>query len=263
MTPVFSFIIVNFKSADLLPLWFASLSKTSLLSNEYEIIIVNNDISETEKLDTLNQQHNFKLIHTQSNLGFGTACNLGIQHASGKILGFINPDTQFLSGDLHDVYGQFKNNPSLGIIGLKLITEQGLTQEWSAGTQVTLWDIIRNNLDFPKSKAFWESQKPIGVDWVSGASLFIPQSLFHKIKGFDEDFFLYFEDIDLCERVQAKGKSILYFPNISLSHLSGQSSVSHKQQKQDYYTSQDLYFAKHRPHWEGFCVKLLRKLLSL
>lgn len=263
MRPTFSFIIVNFKSAELLPDWFASLSNTQLSPNEYEVIIVNNDASENEKLDTFQKQHDFKLIHAESNLGFGRACNRGAREASGEILGFINPDAQFISGNLHTISERFQNDPSLGIIGLKLLTQDGTIQEWSTGTEVTLWDILRNNLGVPKSRALWESTEPIKVDWVSGASLFIPKNLFQEIQGFDEDFFLYFEDTDLCKRAKAQGKSILYFPNISVKHLSGQSATSKKQQKQDYYASQDLYFSKHRPKWESLCIKTCRHHLSI
>lgn len=247
----------------MLPLWFASLSNTQLLSNEYEVIIVNNDTAEKNTLDTLKQQYNFKLIHTESNIGFGSACNLGTKHALGEILGFINPDTQFLDGDLHTLQDQFHSDASIGVIGLKLLTKQGLVQEWSAGARVTLWDIIRNNLGFPKSKVLWGSQLPINVDWVSGASLFISQDLFRSINGFNEDFFLYFEDTDLCERVRLQGKSILYFPDISLMHISGASSSSSRKQKKHYYASQDLYFTKHSPKWEGWCIKTLRKLFLI
>jgi GT2 family glycosyltransferase len=260
MKPLFSFILVNFKSAHILPDWFASLSKTGLSAQEYEVIIVNNDESEKEILENLTKKHSFKLIHAQNNVGFGTACNLGARQATGKILGCINPDTQFISGNIHAIHTQFQSDSSIGIIGLKLLTQAGKAQEWSAGVTVTLWDILRNNLGFPKSKALWESAQPISVDWVSGASLFIPKNLFQEIQGFDENFFLYFEDIDLCERISAKGKSILYFPDIALKHLCGQSSTSHKQQKQHYYQSQDIYFSKHRPEWEGFFVKILRIL---
>lgn len=263
MNPLFSLILVNFKSAELLPEWFSSLPQTDLLPHEYEIILVNNDASEKEILGRLAQQYDFKLIHTVSNLGFGAACNIGSQQASGDILGFINPDTQFLIGDLHLVYDHFHTDPSLGIIGLKLVTQQGLAQEWSVGTRITLWDIIRNNLGFPKSKALWESQQPIPVDWVSGAALFIPSDFFDKVHGFNEDFFLYFEDIDLCKRVLTQGKYILYLPTISLHHRSGHSIPSRKQQKDYYYASQDCYFAKHRPQWEVWCVKKLRTLFFL
>lgn len=260
---IFSFIIINFKSAQLLPGWFASLSKTGLSPHEYEVIIVNNDANEKKIIDTLQEKNTFKLIHTESNLGFGAACNLGSRQASGEIIGFINPDTQFLRGQVLALHDLFRNDPSVGIIGLKLLTEQGLVQEWSTGTKVTLWDIIRNNFGFPKSKALWKSQKPISVDWVSGASLFMPRALFQKIQGFDESFFLYFEDIALCERVRSNGKSILYFPDIALKHLGGHSASSHKQQKEYFYTSQDIFFAKHRPPWEGVCVKILRTFFSL
>ncbi len=262
MHPIFSFIIVNFQSAALLPGWFASLETTSLTPDEYEVIIVNNDITEKEILDALAQQLPFTIIHTKNNLGFGAACNIGAANASGEILGFINPDTQFVSGDLRSIRDRFQSESSIGIIGLKLLTQSGSIQKWSAGTRGTLWDVLRNNFGFPASKKLWQSQIPIAVDWVSGASLFIPRDFFRKIKGFDETFFLYFEDIDLCDRVLAQGKSVLYFPDMALMHISGHSAPSHKQQKQYYYASQDRYFAKHRPRWESRCLKILRTLFS-
>lgn len=258
MTPLFSFILVNYKSADLLSLWFASLTHTQLSPDQYEVIVVNNDADEKKSLERLAQQYTFKLIHTPSNLGFGAACNLGANQATGKILSFLNPDTQFFSGDLHTVSKQFLNDASIGIIGTKLLAHTDKVQEWSAGTKVTLWDIMRNNFGFPASKKYWESDQRVAVDWVSGASLFIPRNFFQKIHGFDESFFLYFEDIDLCMRTQQDKKKVLYFPDITIKHLSGHSMPSTIQQKRYYYASQDFYFAKHRPKWEGWCIKFLR-----
>lgn len=262
MKILFSFIIVNFQSAHLLPDWFVSLSKTLLSPHEYEVIIVNNDASEKKFLDTLATQYNFTLIHAKSNLGFGGACNLAATSAQGEIIGFINPDTQFLSGDFHVITKQFASNPSLGILGLKLLTADGIIQPWSTGTTVTLWDIIRNNLHLPKSKALWNASVPTTVDWVSGAALFMPKQLFVEVAGFDEHFFLYFEDTDLCMRVNTLHKSILYFPTLSIQHLGGQSASSHTQQKQHYYASQDIFFAKHRPRIEGILLKILRSFMA-
>lgn len=258
----FSFIVVNFRSAHLLPDWFASLSNTLLSPDEYEIIIVNNDASEKELLDTLATQYTFTLIHAKSNLGFGGACNLAAASAQGEIIGFINPDTRFLPGDFHLITKQFTNNPFLGILGLKLLTADGSTQPWSTGVTVTLWDIIRNNLRLPKSKVLWNATAPTSVAWVSGAALFIPRQLFIEVAGFDEHFFLYFEDTDLCMRVNALHKSILYFPSLAIQHLGGQSASSHTQQKKHYYTSQDIFFAKHRPRIEGIFLKILRSFIA-
>ena len=262
MKILFSFIVVNFRSAHLLPDWFASLSNTFLSSGEYEVIIINNDAREIQALDTLKTHYNFTIIHTKSNLGFGAACNLASQSAHGEIIGFINPDTRFLQGDLRLITQQFTTNPSLGILGLKLLTADGSIQPWSTGTTVTLWDIIRNNLRIPKSTVLWNATVPTTVAWVSGAALFIPKQLFIAVAGFDEHFFLYFEDTDLCTRVTALHKSILYFPTLSIQHLGGQSASSHTQQKQHYYASQDIFFNKHRPHIEGILLKMIRSLIA-
>lgn len=263
MHPTFSFIIINFRSAHLLPEWFASLPTTRLSPDEYEVIVVNNDAHEREALDNLKQHYAFTLIHTENNLGFGAACNRGAAIAQGETLGFINPDSRFLEGALHIVRDRFRNDPSLGIIGLKLVTPDGSIQEWSAGTRITLWDIVRNNLGFPASKKIWLSPTPTAAHWVSGASLFIPRELFSEIGGFDENFFLYFEDVDLCERIRKHHKKILYFPEVAVRHLSGQSASSRADQKKHYYASQDRFFAKHRPKWEGLCIRLLRSALRI
>lgn len=261
MRPIFSFIVVNFRSAALLPAWFDSFSNTQLSPQDFEVIVVNNDLSECDTLEQLRKRHTFRLIQNTANQGFGKAVNKASKYASGEILGIINPDTLFLPGDFSLIQKQFQASKELGIIGLRLLTPDGSAQEWSAGSRVTLWDIIRNNFGFPKSKMLWESKHPISVDWVSGAALFIPRDTFQELNGFDEDFFLYFEDIDLCERIRQSSKTILYFPTLSVRHLSGQSSPSATEQKAHYYRSQDLYFQKHRPKWESFCISVLRKML--
>lgn len=258
MTTTFSFIIVNYKSHHVLGKWFASLQHTKLLPHEYEIIVVNNDASEQNALEKLKHIHTFTLLVSPQNNGFGKACNIGAQKARGKILAFINPDTLFIKGDLRDVYNEFKQDTHIGVIGLQLITEENNIQPWSAGSLITLLDILKNNLGFPSSKRLWESKTAIDVDWVSGASLFISRELFNQSKGFDETFFLYFEDADVCRRIQLLGKRILYYPRITVKHLCGQSSTSKKLQKKQYYISQEYYFKKHRPKWESFFLKALR-----
>jgi GT2 family glycosyltransferase len=256
-TPLFSFIIVNFKSAHLISLWLKAFSRVKLSPNEYEVIIVNNDHSETLALETLAQGFHFKLIHAPDNRGFGTGCNLGGSNASGAILLFVNPDTQFLSGDFYHLARLFENDPSLGIVGLKLLSSPTNPQAWSVGSEVTLTDTLRNHLVQPKSKALWESTTPVTVAWVSGASICIPAQLFADIKGFDEEFFMYFEDTDLCKRVSLQGKTILSYPHIQWLHTGGQSALSHRIKKQSYYASQKKFFSKHRPKWEQYCLAVL------
>jgi GT2 family glycosyltransferase len=260
LSPTFSFIIVNYRSAANLLDWFASLYRITLLPSEYEVIIVNNDLRERAALDALVSHHHFTLIHAENNLGFGRACNMAAQNASGDVLGFLNPDTRFTDGNIRLVRNCFREDPSLGALGLRLIDDRFRQQAWSAGCDRDFLDTMRNHLGTPRSQALWKSREPIHVDWVSGAALFVPAATFREARGFDEDFFLYFEDIDFCHRLRANGKKILYFPALSVKHLGGRSASSKASRKEHYYRSQDLFFAKHRPKWEGFAIKLLRSL---
>ncbi len=90
------------------------------------------------------------------------------------------------------------------------------------------------------------------VGWVTGAALFIRKDLFHQLGGFDEEFFMYFEDKDLCNRVLNAGRKVRYFPGVSLVHLkAGSSSGTESLTAVEYRRSQLRYYRKHRPGVEN------------
>ena len=246
-----SFIIVAFRSENHLErCLYSLLDKTANIQKE--IIVVNNGSY------SFNFGDRAKVINS-SNKGFGSACNLGAKEASGDILCFLNPDTEIISADLEKIFSEFENN-KIGIIGPKLVDENDNIQEWSAGKEVNLSDVILNNLGLKRSKRIWESKEEVECAWVSGACLFIKKELFEKLNGFDEKFFLYFEDIDLCKRARDLGYKVLYFPEFVVKHFGGKSFENKKEQKQHYYSSQDYYFKKHFGKNFRSIIKLLRKL---
>lgn len=258
--PFFSFIIVNFNSARLLPACLQSVEQLNLPSKDYEIRIINNDPNEVSDLEKLQETHTFFLIHTRKNIGFGAANNQAARLARGNILIFLNPDTVVLKMDIERIARHFETFPHCGILGFRLLLPDGGIQPWSTGTEVTLWDIIRNNLGFPASRALWRNENVASVAWVSGGAFAIPRKVFKLVRGFDEEFFLYFEDVDLCRRVRERGYEVTLFPEIQVLHEGGRSSASSRQQKRSFYRSQDLYFYKHRPFYERILVRFLRRL---
>ena len=261
--PKFSFIIVNYRSATLLPACFSSLQNITI-PGKHECIVVNNDPREQSALVELQKKFNFTLLSLDRNRGFGFATNRGAERARGNILVFLNPDARFLSGNLSDIDNAFKRHASLGIIGMKLFIEPEKPQPWSAGKPVTLLNIIRNHFGLSASAALWNTLKPRKVSWVSGAALAIPRTLFFRIHGFDERFFLYYEDVDLCARIRRMNKSVLFIPNIRVLHRgSGSMEGAETPQKQAYFISQDRYFSLHRPRCERLLLKCLRKLFRL
>lgn len=234
-----SFIIVNFQSQEFLPECLSSIYKSGKCIN-FEVIIVNNDESVL----------NFpvaKVINSGRNMGFGSACNLGSRSAQGEILCFLNPDTEILS-DIKSILDFFSSRENAGIIGPKLITGENKLQSWCAGCEPGLMDLVKNNLGFPGSRKIWESKKSIEADWVSGACLFIRKNVFQKINGFDEKFFMYAEDVDLCRRAREKGLRVIYSPEFSVRHFGGMSFKSLKDkinQKKLFYSSMFYYCKKY------------------
>jgi len=253
-----SIIILNYKSERHLGRCIESLQKyLSVIS--HEIIIVNND---AEPLTSTLPLENLQIINNPINEGFAKACNRGAKISQGKILFFLNPDTEILSGNFTDLVAAF-NDSSVGIVSPQLINTAGAVQPWSAGYKINLSEVILNNLGFIRSKKLWKNNLATAPDWISGAALAINSELFKKINGFDENFFMYFEDVDLCKRVKEESLSVSILPTLKVLHLSGQSSSSLNQQKKYYYASQDYYFKKHFGLLSLNILRVLRKLMLL
>ncbi len=107
-------------------------------------------------------------------------------------------------------------------------------------------------MDLPTSRDLYP------VDWVSGAAMVVRKSVFTQIGGFDENFFMYFEDIDLCWRAKQRGWQVAVYPKISLIHFVGQSAGGFKQRKKYYYQSQDYFFKKHYGQPAMYILKIFR-----
>jgi len=154
-----------------------------------------------------------------------------------------------------------EKDAKIGIIGGQLLKKNGETQQWSAGIETSLLNLIKNNLGFSRSRKIWKSEKKITTDWVSGTAMIIEKNLFQKIGGFDEKFFMYFEDMDLCGRIRKIGRKIVYFPQLKARHLEGGSYERREVKKKDYYDSQEYFFKKNRPKIEFWIIKSIRNFL--
>jgi hypothetical protein len=223
--------------------------KENVLNADYEIIVVNNDeaplFAAFEK-EGIAEDLKIQIINNPKNVGFGAANNIGTKAAKGEILCFLNPDTEIITENILEITNKFNENKNIGIIGPRMVEEDGRTQEWIAGKEVTVLSIFLNNLGYKRDKQIWESKSPIECAWVSGAAMFIRKEIFEKIGGFDENFFMYFEDIDLCKRARLVGYKVIYFPEFVINHFGGKSfELDKKKQKKYYRKSQWRYFRKY------------------
>ncbi|MBP7811354.1 MAG: glycosyltransferase [Candidatus Moranbacteria bacterium] len=254
--PEYSLITVNYQSAFLIGRLFRSLPPDFALKGE--LIIVNNDVEESRLLQRMFQERSsINIIEMEDNLGFSVACNRGAAVARGKVLFFLNPDTELppvpLEGWFRDYIGSGKT-----ILAPKLI-QNGQEEPWSSGGLVSPWRILMQNIfPFPR---FWSFFPRKSLAWVSGAALALKKKDFISLGGFDEGYFLYYEDVDLCRRAIERGFRIRKSDEVSCIHYGGRShSEGAKKQKQAYFDSQDRYIQRYYgPLWCSF-LRLLRAL---
>lgn len=234
-----------------------SLNKPTGLA---EIIVVNNT-------DTSLKQRFFEFPYVREvfvgkNIGFGSAANRGAKEALGKFLFFLNPDTKIIFSDTLDRIVEkmeIKKDREIGIIGSGLIGRDYLRECWGGGRAMRLRDLLLKRLFFNRKGKNIYKKELVSVDWVSGASFCIRREDFYLLNGFDESFFLYFEDMDLCLRMKRR-KNVYYDGSIDILHYGGKSFSQKREQKKHYFSSQKKYFQKHRPKWESKAIELLQNV---
>ncbi len=250
-----SVIIVTYRSGGELLECLHALSL--LLSHIHaEVIVVHND------RDSRNIEARFPFgvthVFSEKNIGFGAAGNIGAMRAKANTLLFLNPDARVISGDLQGAMGLLRKRAAA--VGFGLIDAKLRPQMWATGYETNIFDILLNNVRIPLSRRVWTSSQARTAHWISGAALLIRKKIFFNVGGFDERFFLYFEDMDLCYRLRRRYKAPMFLPNIRVVHRGGKSFHDAHEQKQYYYASQLFYFQKNRKKWEYYLLRMLQKL---
>ncbi len=256
-----SIILVNYNGAEVLPDCINSIEKFMPIS-DCEIIIVDNASNDGSPELVAHNPH-VNLIKLSENLGFGAGNNAGARIATGEFLLLLNTDTILTSNILPHLINLIDTRPEVGIIGPKLLNADGSLQiSISPAIGIKGESQARQlNDDYEKNhniRAIEQKfQKTQEVDIVVGAAFFIRADLFHTLGGFDEKFFMYFEESDLCQRAQNIGYKILYTPDVSLIHLKGYSiQKAANAMAVEYRRSQIYYYQKHRPLWEQLVLRL-------
>ncbi len=252
--PIISLIFVNYRSAFELSLALKSLFSFEQGKISFEVIVVNNDSSEQKVLEALQKSFSFQLYHTPSNAGFGVASNMGAKKARGRLLGFLNPDILWKKTMLADIERYFQEKSDAVVLGATLVGAEGERDRLSSGKAPCLIGLIKKNL-FP---FFGGATHTDALDWVSGGALFVAKRVFQSIGGFDEKFFLYFEDVDFCVRAKKTGSLVVSRPDFFVFHHGGKSFASRMVQKKQFFVSQKQYYKKHRPFWETGVVSFFQ-----
>jgi GT2 family glycosyltransferase len=176
------------------------------------------------------------------NLGFGTASNIGAHHARGDVLLLLNNDTIIREEIFDRLEAYCTKHPECGAVGLGLENADG-TLQGSLGR----FPSIRQEWLMRKHGPTHASSVQTSIEWATGAALAVSRQLFNQIGGFDEGYFMYYEDIDLCQRIHAAGFAIHYLPEVRVVHLGGGSQPDGISPyiELEYRRSQMRYYSKH------------------
>jgi len=200
---------------------------------DVEFIIVHNGGNLEKLKQHFHSNSSVHIIDSGGNIGFSKGNNLGLKHAKGEYILYLNSDTLFIEPILKKMQEKL-NDESIGIVGCQLRNiDLSLQLSYHEGDLV-FTSLIRRN---PLAIKFFNSTKKIEISkeynlkshcvehearWLSGACVLLKQSAIIDNNWFwDEDFFMYWEDVELCYRISKAGKKILYLPNLTLIHIGG------------------------------------------
>lgn len=234
--PVLSIIIVAFRSRDELPACLRSLP-ASVGGGAVEVCVVNNSPGDGVAAWLAAEHPAVRLIEPGCNLGFGRASNRGFRATSGECVLFLNPDTVCNSEALEHCVGRVRAEPSLGLISPRLVLADGAMDLACRRSIPNLWDGFTRASGlaalFPRTPLFCgynlthlppEGTYEVGA--VNGAFMLGRREVLEGLAGpdgavFDEAFFMYGDDLDLCIRVRRAGWRIVYDGRVTITHLKG------------------------------------------
>ena len=253
-----SIVIVGYNSKLLIGQCLISVKK-ALTGIGSEIIIVDNNSIDGTREYLSAEFPGVKYIFNDQNAGFAKACNQGFKASSGEYILFLNPDTILTETSLTDCLYFFRTHPDAGAVGVRMIDgKQTFLKESKRGfpsPATSFYKLFGLASIFPASKTFAKyyqghlpEQENNPVDVLSGAFIMIKREVFKKINGFDEDFFMYGEDIDLSIRIRQSGYKNYYLGTVSVTHLKGGSTTYNLKYIEDFYDAMDLFVKKHYSH---------------
>lgn len=268
-----SVIVVSYNTRDLLVDTLESLKSANNVL-ELEIIVVDNN-SQDDSVEAVERMAKqglpIKIIQNKKNRGFGAANNQGMEIASSEFILLLNSDTIVNKQAIIDCLDYIRSMDDVGVLGCKLVEEDGKVQRnggfFPSFTNVFFWMTLLDDI-----KIFYKHIKPYHtnpkfekdrireLDWVTGAFFLIRKKVFDEVGGFDEDYFMYVEEMDYCYRIKSKDWKVVYFPKASIIHLGGGSGSS-KNALINEFDGLKRFYRKHRSG--DLLVSILLSLGSL
>ena len=230
--PTVTPIIVNYRT----PKLTVGAVRSCLSEPEVDEVIIIDNASDDGSADIFTETfrgQKVRILEMSENLGFGAANNKAVGKAHGDYVFFLNSDAHILDGCIGTLLKRMEDDVTIGICAPEVLESDGTTvQRGNYGPFPTPRTIFTRNQSV---------ENPLEPDWVSGVCMMIHKHTLLDIDGFDDEFFMYFEDVDLCRRMRLFGKRIVREPKAKIVHFGGGSLKSDFKRKKLYYESQDRY----------------------
>ena len=281
--PEATVIVVAYRSEDWLPRCLGALP-AALAEHSHEVVIVDNDSPDASAEVVRRQFPDARLLEPGRNLGFGRAVDLAAEHARGRWLVLLNPDTEPLPGSLDALLDFAEQRPGAGIVGGRTLTEDGEVDPSSCWGLPSLWSRVcfalglstvfrRHPLLDPESLGSWDRDSVREVGMVTGCLAAIDRALWDRVGGFDDRFWMYGEDADLNFRLRALGYRPAITPAAVVVHAVGGSAPTMGDKRVQVLRSKVTLDRLHAPRWEraprralllvGTAVRALAERLGL
>ena len=255
--------------------WFALHTK----GVSAEVIVLDN-ASPDDSFERVTSQYPWvTAIRSTVNLGFAGGNNLASKQAHGQYLLLLNPDAIPKPGAVNAGVEMMEKHPEVGLGGGELLSLDGSRQVCARRFPSLLDELFRLSglaSRFPEHPLFARFRRgaddpslPSKVDWITGAFIFIPAVIFERFGGFDQRFFMYFEEVDLCKRLRKSGLAVFYWPQLKCLHIGGASastlgaehfSQGNSQIERWRLRSYFLYYRKQNGWWGAWCAYGLERI---
>jgi GT2 family glycosyltransferase len=252
-----SIIIVSFNAAADLARCLDSLHAAPP-ATPHDIVVVDNG-STDRSVEAARRWPDVRVVEVGSNAGFARANNIGIRQSRGANILLLNSDTLVPPNAIDRLVAELDRDPDVAVVGPRLVDDSGRA-ELSFGRMIGPLNELRQKRIARSGAVDALTRRRQYPDWVSGACLLVRRADAEAVGGLDERFFMYTEDVDFCAAIRARGRRVLFAPDVEIVHLRGRSAATAPAATQEAYRrSQIAFYEKHRPLW----APLLRVYLKL
>ena len=252
-----SVIIVAYNSCDFIPACLKSV-RDACAGIDAQVIVLDNGSKEPILPEIKQFFPEVLWLNSEENLGFGRGCNFAEKQATKPYLFFINPDTVVSRDSFTKVLDFMEEHPESGTVGCRILNEDGSIQWACRRSFPTIVSAVSKTIGlaalFPNNKTlasynmtYADPDAVTEVDAISGSFFCIRRDVYEKLNGFDEDFFMYGEDLDLCFRTKQMGLKNYYTPVTNILHFKGQSCRTRRWGSYvDFYKAMLIFVRKHK-----------------